>query len=141
METFKKRGVRIVALSVDPPEVTLKHTQKQGYSFTFLCDPKGEVICRYDLMHEKRGPGAADISRPAEFLIDPQGNVRWGQSHRRLPRPPSCRRGPKGARQVGRGLIFIPPGQVRHYSGCGCRGFVDGEVPRNPKRITWMRLR
>ena len=77
METFEKRGVRIVALSVDPPEVTLKHTQKQGYSFTFLCDPKGEVIRSYDLMHEKRGPGAADISRPAEFLIDPQGNVRW----------------------------------------------------------------
>jgi len=77
VETFEKRGVRIVALSVDPPEVTLKHTQEQGYSFTFLCDPKGEVIRRYDLMHEKRGPGAADISRPAEFLIDPQGNVRW----------------------------------------------------------------
>ncbi len=76
-ETFEKRGVRIVAVSVDPPEVTLKHTRKQGFSFTFLCDPKAEVIRRYDLMHEGAGPGAADISRPAEFLIDPRGNVRW----------------------------------------------------------------
>lgn len=76
LEEFKKRGVRVVALSVDPPAVNREHTAKQGYSYTFLSDEKAEVIRRYDLLHEKGGP-AGDIARPAEFLIDSTGTVRW----------------------------------------------------------------
>ena len=38
---------------------------------------KSEVIRRYDLAHEGAGPGGAEISRPAEFLIDASGAVRW----------------------------------------------------------------
>lgn len=71
------RGVRVVAVSVDPPEVTSGHAAKRGYTSTFLSDPKAEVIRRYDLLHEKGGPGGAGIARPAEFLIDPSGTVRW----------------------------------------------------------------
>lgn len=76
LEEFKKRGVRVVALSVDPPAVNREHTAKQGYSYTFLSDEKAEVIRRYDLLHEHGGP-AGDIARPAEFLIDSTGTVRW----------------------------------------------------------------
>ncbi len=32
---------------------------------------------RYDLLHPGAGPKGADIARPAEFLIDPSGTVRW----------------------------------------------------------------
>lgn len=71
------RGVRVVAVSVDPPEVTSRHAAKQGYTFTFLSDPKAEVIRRYDLLQERGGPGGSDIARPAEFLIDSSGTVRW----------------------------------------------------------------
>jgi peroxiredoxin len=71
------RGVRVVAVSVDPPEVTSGQVAKRGYTFTFLSDPKAEVIRRYDVLHEKGGPHGADIARPAEFLIDPSGTVRW----------------------------------------------------------------
>ena len=76
LEQFKARGVQIVAISVDPPEVTRKHCQKQGYTYTFLSDAKLEAIRRYDLLHEKGGPDG-DIARPGEFLIDATGTIRW----------------------------------------------------------------
>lgn len=69
--------MRLVAISVDPPEVSRKLCARQGYTYTFLSDAKAETIRRYDLLHRGGGPKGADISRPAEFLIDPAGTVRW----------------------------------------------------------------
>ncbi len=69
--------MRLVALSVDPPEISRTLCQKQGYTFPFLSDPKAQVIRRYDLLHPHGGIGGADISRPAEILLDPTGTVRW----------------------------------------------------------------
>ena len=77
MDDFKARRVRVVAISVDPPEVTRDLCRDQGYSFTFLSDPKAEAIRSYDLLHEGAGPEGSDIARPAEFLIDSSGTVRW----------------------------------------------------------------
>ena len=36
-----------------------------------------EVIRRYDLVHAGAGENGHDIARPAEFLIDRSGTVRW----------------------------------------------------------------
>jgi len=76
LEKFEARGIKIVAVSVDPPDVTREHARKQGYTFLFLSDEKVEVIGRYDLVHEK-GFRDADIARPAEFLLDSTGTIRW----------------------------------------------------------------
>lgn len=65
-----------MAVSVDPPDVTRKHAEKQGYTFTFLSDEKAEVIRKWDLLHAGAFRGA-DIARPAEFLLDATGKVRW----------------------------------------------------------------
>ncbi len=70
------RGVRILAISVDPVDVTRKHAEKQGYTFTFLSDEKAEVIRRYNLLH-RGGFRGADIAHPAEFLLDSDGKVLW----------------------------------------------------------------
>ena len=67
----------MVAISVDPPETNREHCRKQGYTYPFLSDPKAEVIRRYDLLDSAVGPGGTDIARPAEFLIDAAGTVRW----------------------------------------------------------------
>ena len=67
----------MIALSVDAPEINRPHRQKLGFTFTFLSDPKAEVIRRYDLLHAGAGPKGADIARPAEFLIGSNGTVRW----------------------------------------------------------------
>ena len=68
----------MLAVSVDPPEASKKLKSEKGYSgITFLSDPKAEVIRRYDVLHPGGGPGEAEIARPAEFVIDPAGVVRW----------------------------------------------------------------
>ena len=74
---FDAQGILPVAVSVDIPEVSENLRRKRGYTFPFLSDPKAEVIRRYELLHPLGGPDETDISRPAEFLIDRSGTVRW----------------------------------------------------------------
>lgn len=66
-----------MAISVDSPEVSRNLMQQAGYTFPFLSDQKTEVIRRYDLLHAGAGENGADIARPAEFLVDKTGTVRW----------------------------------------------------------------
>src|SRR5437763_1774971 len=70
-------GIRFAAISVDPPEVNRRQSQKLGYTFPLLSDPKANIIRRYDVLHPGAGPKGADIARPAEFLLDSNGIVRW----------------------------------------------------------------
>ncbi len=77
MDKFTEAGIRPVAISVDTPEVSRDLCQKAGYTFTFLSDPKVETIRRYDLVHAGQGINGQDIARPAEFLLDSSGTVRW----------------------------------------------------------------
>ena len=51
--------------------------RKARYTFTFLSDPNAEVIRHYDLLHAGAGVNGQDIARPAEFLLDSSGVVRW----------------------------------------------------------------
>ena len=77
MAKFAEVGIRPVAISVDTPEVSRDLIQKANYTFTFLSDPKADVIRRYDLLHTGAGIDGQDIARPAEFLLDSSGTVRW----------------------------------------------------------------
>jgi peroxiredoxin len=69
--------VRPVAISVDTPEVSRNLAKKAGYTFPILSDPQAETIRRYHLLHKAGGPEGSDIARPAEFLVDSSGTVRW----------------------------------------------------------------
>jgi len=51
--------------------------EQAGYTFTFLSDPDAQVIRLYDLLHAGAGEEGRDIARPAEFLLDSTGTVRW----------------------------------------------------------------
>jgi len=66
-----------VAISVDTPEVSRNLVIKARYTFPFLSDPTAETIRRYNLLHKSGGPEGSDIARPAEFLVDTSGTVRW----------------------------------------------------------------
>jgi len=77
LEQLNAEGIRPVAISVDTPEASRSLAQQQGYTFPILSDPNVEAIRRYDLVHAGAGEGGHDISRPAEFLIDSTGTVRW----------------------------------------------------------------
>lgn len=77
LKEFQAAGVRPVAISVDTPEQSRDLCKKAGYTFPLLSDPKLETTRRYDLVHRGGGPEGNDISRPAEFLVDSSGTVRW----------------------------------------------------------------
>jgi len=77
LDKFNQAGIRPVAISVDAPQESRNLMQKAGYSFPFLSDQNTEAIRRYDLVHKGAGINGNDIARPAEFLIDSSGTVRW----------------------------------------------------------------
>jgi peroxiredoxin len=77
LSDFHDRGVEVVAISVDSPAESRKLCESRGYSFRFLSDPNAQVIRQYGLLHPKGGEEGKDIARPAEFLVDPSGTIRW----------------------------------------------------------------
>ena len=77
LDKLNEEGIRPVAISVDAPDVSRDLAQKAGYTFPLLSDQKVEVIRRYDLVHAGAGENGNDIARPAEFLLDSTGTVRW----------------------------------------------------------------
>ena len=77
MDEFHQRGFEVVAISVDSPAESQKLCRSRGYTFPFLSDPKAETIRQYGVLHPKGGEEGQDIARPAEFLVDASGTVRW----------------------------------------------------------------
>ena len=77
LSEFDARGVRVVGISIDPPEINRRQSQKLGFTFPLLSDPDAKIIRRYDVLHPGAGPKGTDIARPAEFLLDSNGVVRW----------------------------------------------------------------
>ena len=77
LRDFQARGTQVVAIAVDSPEESLRLSRSQGYTFPILSDPRAETIRAYGILHEHGGEGGRDIARPAEFLVDPSGTVRW----------------------------------------------------------------
>jgi peroxiredoxin len=74
---LEEAGIHPVAISVDSPEESRDLAQKAGYTFPILSDPKADAIRRYDLLHAGAGIEGQDVARPAEFLVDSSGTVRW----------------------------------------------------------------
>lgn len=74
---FNARHIRVAAVSVDTPDESEHLRLSAGYSFLFLCDVKDALIRSWDLVHPHAGEGGADIARPAEFILDSSGRVRW----------------------------------------------------------------
>jgi len=77
LAAFNEAGIRPVAISVDSPEENRLLAQQAGYTFPILSDSNLEAIRRFDIVHAGAGENGRDIARPAEFLIDSTGVVRW----------------------------------------------------------------
>jgi len=74
---FRQRGIAIAAISVDSPAESNKLCHSRGYTYPFLSDPDATAIHAYGILHPKASPDGQDIARPAEFLVDSAGIVRW----------------------------------------------------------------
>jgi peroxiredoxin len=77
LNEFHARNIEVVAISVDSNEESRKLCASQGYTYPFLSDAKAEVIRRYGVLHPRGGEDGQDIARPAEFLVDATGTIRW----------------------------------------------------------------
>jgi peroxiredoxin len=77
MRDFSARDARVVAISVDSNEESRKLAQSQGYTFPLLSDPKADTIRAYGVLHAHGAEDGHDIARPAEFLVDRSGTIRW----------------------------------------------------------------
>jgi peroxiredoxin len=75
---IERRGYRIAALSYDSPETAKAFSDKRHISFTFLSDPKSEVIDLYKLRDPQYAPGsrAYGVPRPIIFILDKDGVIR-----------------------------------------------------------------
>jgi peroxiredoxin len=74
---FAARNTRVIAISVDSNEESRTLSQSQGYTFPILSDPRAETIRAYGVIHQGGAGEGHDIARPAEFLIDQSGTIRW----------------------------------------------------------------
>lgn len=61
---------------VDPVEQNAKVVEELKLSFRILADAEHRVIDAYDLRHDRGSPEGA-IARPATFVIDRDGVIRW----------------------------------------------------------------
>jgi len=75
---IEKRGYHVAALSYDSPDILAAFTAKRHIAFTFLSDPKSEVIDRYNLRDPQYPPGsrAYGVPRPIIFVLNPQGVIK-----------------------------------------------------------------
>ena len=84
MPQFDARGVTVVALSVDPPEVSLPWVQEKGFTFPVACDPDLEVVRAWGLENTDVG----DLSLHAVYLLDADGTTFYRKIARRRAYPP-----------------------------------------------------
>jgi peroxiredoxin len=70
-------GVRLFAVSVDPPQASEALRQRLGIDFTFLSDSDGEVLDLLGIRHRRARRDGEDIAYPAQILVDQGGTVRW----------------------------------------------------------------
>lgn len=67
----------MIALSVDPPEISRRVVERAELPFPILSDESGAVLGRLGLIHEHGGPDGSDIALPAHLLIDTDRHLRW----------------------------------------------------------------
>jgi len=75
-ERIRAGGVELVAVSVDPPDVSERLRERLAVPFTFLSDTRGELLDALGIRH-RGGHGDNDIAYPAQVLVDANGVVRW----------------------------------------------------------------
>ena len=68
--------MEIIAISVDPPDVSAGFRKSLGAPFIFVSDQEGELLDRLNIRHTK-GYHGKDIAFPTAVLVDRSGIVRW----------------------------------------------------------------
>ena len=70
-ERFEEAGLQVAGIVVDPVENNAAMVDKLLLPFPILSDPEGRVIKDYGVWSD----GEGGISKPALFLVEPDGSV------------------------------------------------------------------
>jgi len=78
LEEIRETDARVLSVCVDSVETNAKVVENLDLDFPILSDPDLKVIKAFGLLH-KGGYAreGADVARPAVFVLDQQGVVRW----------------------------------------------------------------
>lgn len=76
-EDLERLGVRLVAVSVDPPRQSRDVVRRGQLPFSILSDEQRTVTRALGLVHRGGGPDGSDIALPAHLLLDRTRRVRW----------------------------------------------------------------
>lgn len=73
---FHAAGTELLVISVDPVDVNNKLATDLKLDYPVLSDPDLKAIDAFGVRHPGGGYGK-DIARPATFVVDRKGVVRW----------------------------------------------------------------
>ncbi|RLE22144.1 MAG: hypothetical protein DRJ65_14510 [Acidobacteria bacterium] len=76
-EDFRKAGAEVLTISVDDVEHNAKVVKSLSLEFPILSDAENEVIRDWGVVDKEGGIGGVDIARPATFILDAEGIIRW----------------------------------------------------------------
>lgn len=77
IDTLRSEGVEVIAISSDDGNDALRTSTKQELGYPVLADPTLRVIDAYGVRHEGVEMFGRGIARPAVFLVDEAGVIRW----------------------------------------------------------------
>jgi peroxiredoxin Q/BCP len=73
---YKARGIQVVTVVAQASDVVKRYVEDTGLPFNILIDESRDVLKAYGVWH-KLGLDAWNIARPALFLIDRAGTIRF----------------------------------------------------------------
>lgn len=73
---FKKLGIQVFGVSVDPVKRHAKFVEKYDLPFTLLADEEKKVVQKYGVWGEKKFMGRTYVGTSrVSYLIDPEGTI------------------------------------------------------------------
>lgn len=73
--SIRRRGLGLVAISYDAPDVLKAFADKYGIEYPLLSDVGSATITRYGILNAAATGAAAGIPHPGIFVVDPKGRV------------------------------------------------------------------
>ena len=81
---MREKGGSLLAISVDPPEDSLRVVEQEHLPFPILSDAARQVVKSYGLLHAGGGLDGEDIAIPAQLLLERDGRIVWRHVARRI---------------------------------------------------------
>ena len=76
-DDLARLGVKLIAVSVDPPRRSRDVVERGRLPFPILADKQRSLTSSLGLLHNGGGLDGSDISLPAHVLIDRERRIRW----------------------------------------------------------------